>query len=187
MKLFRNAALGVVAGATVFVAYQTAALSQNDPPQSGEEQGHRPWGEHGGQMWHHGGRHDDGFGMGMDGGFGPALRQLDLTDEQRKSVHDIVDQARPDMQKIHEQMRNLLENFRRTLPDDPKYSAVIAQTTRDSQQLAASMVKEASELRTKIYGVLTKEQKARLPELMKDMGGHHKMREGRPGPEGESS
>jgi Spy/CpxP family protein refolding chaperone len=138
-------------------------------------------------MGHHGGPHGDGFGMGMDGGFGPVLRQLDLTDAQEKSVRDILTQARPDMQKMHEQMHSLIETFQRTLPDDPKYSSVVAQTTRDSQQLAASVVKQVSDLRTKIYAVLTPEQKSRLPELMKKMAEHHQMHHGMPRPEGEGS
>lgn len=187
MKQIRNVAFGVLVSAGVLVAYEVSALGQSEPPESGQDQAHRPWGEHGGPMGHHGGPHGDGFGMGMDGGFGPVLRQLDLTDAQEKSVRDILTQARPDMQKMHEQMHSLIETFQRTLPDDPKYSSVVAQTTRDSQQLAASVVKQVSDLRTKIYAVLTPEQKSRLPELMKKMAEHHQMHHGMPRPEGEGS
>jgi Spy/CpxP family protein refolding chaperone len=171
VKLIRNAAFGALAGAGLLLAYEIPALSQNDPAESSQDPMHRHWGEHGGAM----GRHGGGFGLGFDGGFGPALKQLDLTDGQQKSVRDILTQARPEMQKMHEQMHNLVETFRRTLPDDPKYSSVVAQTTRDSQQLAASMVRQVSDLRTKIYAVLTPEQKARLPGLMKNMEERHKM------------
>lgn len=170
LKLVRNGVLAVLLSAGVLVTYETSALGQNEPSTPPQDQSHRHWGEHGGSMGHHG----DAFGMGMDGGFGPVLHQLNLTDEQKKSVHGIFTDARPQMEKMHESLRSVIDTFQSTMPDDPKYAAAVAKASKDSQALAASMVQEASSLRTRVYSVLTPEQKARLPELMKQAAAERK-------------
>jgi Spy/CpxP family protein refolding chaperone len=157
LNLTRIVLLALVSSAGAAVAHESLALDETDSPRAWQGHGH-----------HHGGNHgDSGFGIGMSGGFGPALKQLNLTDEQRKSVESILSAARPEMQKMRTDMRNMVETFQNTLPDDPKYSAAIVHVTKESQQLAAALVKQVSEVRQEIYAVLTPEQKAKLPDLMK--------------------
>jgi Spy/CpxP family protein refolding chaperone len=169
LKLGRNVLLALVASAGVAVAYETFAVEQTDTPRAWQGHGH-----HHGEGFGHGG--EGAFGPGMIGGFGAALRQLDLTDDQKKNVHDIFDAAHPQMQKMRDDMHNMMNTFQNTLPDDPNYASVVAQVTSESQQLAASMVSEASDLKSKVYAVLTPEQKAKLPDVMKKMSAEHSKR-----------
>lgn len=170
----RNILLALVAsaGIAVAVAHESVAMEQTGSPSAWQGHGHH----------HHGGDYGDvGFGIGMSGGFGPALKQLNLTTEQQKSVDSILTAARPEMQKMRTDMHSMVETFQNTLPDDPKYAAVVTQATKESQQIAAALVKQVSDVRTKIYALLTPEQKARLPELMKQMSAErHERREPRP-------
>ena len=164
LQLLRNAALGVLAGAGVLVTCETSALSQNEPPDTSQSQPRHHWGDR--QGFAH---EDGGFGMAMDGGFGRALKQLNLSDEQKKSVQEIFAAARPEFDRVRESMHTMADSLGNAMPDDPNYASVVEQATRDSQQLAASMVKEASDLKTRLYGVLNADQKARLPEIMKQV------------------
>ncbi|HZF16608.1 MAG TPA: Spy/CpxP family protein refolding chaperone [Steroidobacteraceae bacterium] len=184
LKLVRNAVLGALLSGGVLVTYETSALSQDEPATTTpQDQPHRHWGDHGGNFGHR----PDAFGIGMDGGFGPALKQLDLTDEQKKSVHGIFEDARPRMQKLHESLRSMVDTFQGTMPDDPQYAAAVARATKDSQALAASMVQEASSLRTQVYSVLTPEQKARLPDLMKQAAAERKSQHHGPQPDADGA
>jgi Spy/CpxP family protein refolding chaperone len=168
LKLLRNAALGVLAGGGVLVAYETSALSQNEPTDTTQSQPRHHWGDHKGFA-----HYDGGFGMAMDGGFGRALKELNLSDDQKKSVQDIFTAARPEFDSMRQSMHTMVESLGNTMPDDPNYAAVVEQATRDSQQLAASMVKQASDLKTRLYGVLNADQKARLPAVIKQMQAEH--------------
>jgi Spy/CpxP family protein refolding chaperone len=169
LKLSRNVLLALVASAAVAVAYETFAVEQTDAPRAWQGHGH-----HHGEGYGHDG--EGAFGPGMISGFGAALRQLDLTDDQKKSVHDIFEAAHPQMQKMRDDMRNMVQTFQNILPDDPNYVSVVAQVSSESQQLAASMVSEASNLKSKVYAVLTPEQKATLPDVMKKMSAEHSKR-----------
>jgi Spy/CpxP family protein refolding chaperone len=160
--------LALVAGTGAIVASGSHAMEQTDAPHTWQ----------GRRYQHDGDRGDHEFGIGMNGAFGPALRRLDLTAEQQKSVATILDAARPDMQKMRDDMHGLVETLQNTFPDDPKYAASVKQVTAESQQLAGALVRQVSDLRTKIYAVLTPEQKARLPELMKEMSAGHQGRRG---------
>lgn len=172
MKPTRSILWGLVAGATIVAAY--AGVAWAHAGDDGSWQGH---GHHGGGM--HG---DFGPGPGeMFGGFGPALKQLNLTDAQRQSVHSIMAAEHPQMQKMHEQMHTMMQTFETTLPDDPNYAAVVAQATTQSQEMAAQMVKHMSDIRSQVYAVLTADQKKQLPGILKSIAAeraqmHEKMR-----------
>ena len=172
MKPTRSILWGLVAGATIVAAY--AGVAWAHAGDDGSWQGH---GHHGGGM--HG---DFGPGPGeMFGGFGPALKQLNLTDAQRQSVHSIMAAEHPQMQKMHEQMHTMLQTFETTLPDDPNYATVVAQATTQSQEMAAQMVKHMSDVRSQVYELLTADQKKQLPGILKSIAAeraqmHEKMR-----------
>ncbi|HEY7377383.1 MAG TPA: Spy/CpxP family protein refolding chaperone [Steroidobacteraceae bacterium] len=127
-------------------------------------------GDSAGGGWHgHGPGGDPLFGM-----FGPGLMgrmgdQLGLSSEQRQSIKGMLDAAKPGMQSLHESMRTNAEKLRSVQPDDPNYATVVAQVSQAAGELASRMVTEASQLRTQVYGVLNKEQKAKLPQLQAQM------------------
>jgi Spy/CpxP family protein refolding chaperone len=100
-------------------------------------------------------------GPGSRGAIGPhMLRQLDLTDDQKKQVRDILTQAFDSNKTTRAELRQLGEKRRQgTLSADEETRARTLH-----QEMRAAMT--ATE--TKIAGVLTAEQKARAAELRKD-------------------
>src|SRR5262245_3278172 len=120
--------------------------------------------------------HDHGPGPDMFGGgfFGPDVMgrmgdQLGLSAEQRQSIKSIFDAARPQMQSMRDTMHSNLDKLRSTQPDDPKYATVVAQVSQSASELASRMVTESSQVRSQVYALLTKEQKAKLPQIQAQM------------------
>ncbi len=108
----------------------------------------------GGNHWHHRG--------GMMGGFMlHALRQLNLTDAQKQSVHTILANARSQAQAERQSGGNA--NFAALAnPGDPNHAAAVeAMQTRMSARIQAQ---EA--VTQQIYGVLTADQKTQLTSLI---------------------
>jgi Spy/CpxP family protein refolding chaperone len=91
--------------------------------------------------------------------------QLGLSAEQRQSMKGIFDAARPQMQAMRDSMRTSAEKLRGTQPDDTNYATVVAQVSQSAAELASKMVTESSQVRSQVYGLLTKEQKAKLPQI----------------------
>ena len=100
-------------------------------------------------------------GPGAGGNFGPQLlRQLNLTDDQKKQVHAIVAQTFESNKATSEELRQLGEKRRQgTLSADDQARA----RTLHKEMRAAMAATEA-----KIAAMLTAEQKARVEELRKE-------------------
>jgi Spy/CpxP family protein refolding chaperone len=120
--------------------------------------------------------HDHGPGPDMFGGgflgpdvMGRAGDQLGLSAEQRQSIKAVFDAARPQMQTMRDTMHSNLEKLRSTQPDDPNYATVVAQVSQSASELASKMVTEGSQVRSQVYALLTKEQKAKLPQIQAQM------------------
>jgi Spy/CpxP family protein refolding chaperone len=133
---------------------------------------------------HEHGPGDDMFGPGFfgPGALGRMGDQLGLSAEQRQSIKAVFDAARPQMQSMHESMHSNIEKLRGTSPDDPNYANVVAQVSQSAAELASRMVTEGSQIRSQVYGLLTKEQKAKLPQIeaqMKDEA-HQRFQHHRP-------
>jgi Spy/CpxP family protein refolding chaperone len=128
----------------VALAQQPVPSAQNQPPGT---QATRPFGR----------REGRGFrrGPGPGGNFGPRLLSgLNLTDDQKKQVHAIIDQTFQSRKPEREELRQLGEKRRQgTLSADDQ-----ARARTLHQQMRASM----ADTETKIAGVLTAEQKANL-------------------------
>ncbi len=153
VKRFTTALLAVVVlgGATIAGA--------------GEQQHESGWSGH-----EHGPGPDAMFGAGFFGGDIARMGdQLGLSAEQRQSIKGIFDAARPQMQAMRESMRNQVDKLRGTQPDDPNYATVVAQVSQSAAELASKMVTDGSQLRSQVYGLLTKEQKAKLPQIEAQM------------------
>ncbi len=173
-----GAALLLAATAARFAA---AADPPPPPPPPGE---HGPW---------HGPEH----GPGMMPGLGEAMmiehlsEKLGLTPAQRDAVHKAVDEARPGFESLHKQMRKDVEKLARTRPDDPGYQALVASASQSASQTAGQIVLQASQLRSRVFGVLTPEQRDQVAKLqaehqarMKDgKHGEHGWHRGHPGPD----
>jgi len=142
--------------AAAFLACAGIAAAGDQPANGWSGHGHGPGGDH-------------LFGFYGPDSINQMADQLGLSSEQRQSIKGILDAARPQMQTMHESMRTDAEKLRAIQPDDPNYATVVAQVSQAAGDLASRMVTEGSQLRSQVYGLLTKEQKARLPQIQAQM------------------
>lgn len=122
---------------------------------------------------------------GPMGGFMPPMmmmghlaEKLGLSAEQKTAVHKALDEARPGFESLHEQMRGDIDRLRHTRPDDPAYQGLVASASQSASQTAAQMVLQASQLRSRLFGILTPAQRDQLVKLEAEHAEH--MREGHP-------
>jgi len=91
--------------------------------------------------------------------------RLALSDEQRRALQRVLEEARPRFEQLHRQMRGDMELLERTRPDDGAFQGVVASATQSASQTAAQMVLEGSQLRSRIYGTLAPAQREQLAAL----------------------
>lgn len=107
------------------------------------------------EMMHHGMRHGGPFLM--------AVHQLDLTADQKKQIHDIVEksreQARANMTAHKDQFMGMMN------PGDANYANAV-QAAKDA---AVARIEQMSKDNTEIYNLLTDKQKAELPKVLEKM------------------
>lgn len=129
-----------------------------------------------GQRGHcHGARHEWSSGHGHRGfekhGMQRLMRKLDLSDQQRNQVRDIMKKSRPQMHALRTQMRDNQRRLMDVNPDDPNYSNIVAQVSQANGQAMTQMIQLRSQLRAEMYKVFTPEQRQKLQEM------RHKWRE----------
>lgn len=121
--------------------------------------GHGPmhYGPYGGPYGH----------RGMMGHLSYLAEELELSDEQRKSIRDILDKTRAqardlgdEMGKVRDQMDDLL--------DDKGYGADFDKLARREGELIGQMIILRAKTHAQIEGVLTPEQKERLRDYGDD-------------------
>jgi Spy/CpxP family protein refolding chaperone len=121
-------------------------------------------------------------GPGPGGNFGPRLlEQLNLTDDQKKQIHTVIEQTFASNKVTREELRQLGDKRRQgTLSADDEARARILH-----QQIRASM----GDTEMKIAAVLTADQKAKVEQLIKERkteferpGGRRRGGPGQPGP-----
>jgi Spy/CpxP family protein refolding chaperone len=108
-------------------------------------------------------------GAMMEGPFFHAIHQLNLTAEQQTTVHGYLETAR---QQSRASVASQLDSTALANPGDPNYLAAI--TT--AKNAAAARIQQQSELQVQIYGLLTPEQQAKLPQVLADMKAQHEQR-----------
>ncbi len=113
---------------------------------------------------------EHGPGAMMPGMWPPMMmahmaQRLGLTAEQKLAIHKSMDDARPGLEALHQQMRQDFELLARTRPDDATYQGVVASASQSASQNASQFVLQASQLRSRIYGVLTPTQRDQLMKL----------------------
>ncbi len=149
-----GAALLLVATATGFAL----AADRAPTPTSGERaEGHGHWRGHPPGMMMPG----PGSAMMIE----HMADKLGLTTQQRESVHKALEEARPGFESLHEQARKDLEQLASTRPDDAGYQARVASASQSAGQTASQMVLQASQLRSRVFGVLTPAQRDQATAL----------------------
>ena len=148
---FFAACVAIVLSAVVGYAQQQPNPDQNQAPETNQRQ--RPFGP----------REGRGFrrGPGRDGMFGPeVLRQLNLTEDQQKQIHTIIQQNFESTKTQRDELRQLGE--KRSQGTLTAEEEARARTLRE--QLQSSM----KESQSKIAALLTADQKTKLEEIMKE-------------------
>lgn len=110
-----------------------------------------------------------GFGPGPFAG-GPDLAlklehmadHLDLTDEQRASVKNILQAAKPEIEAVRDQARANHEAIQSLDPADPAYEAQLNNIALSNGELATTGTLLAVRVRSEVQAVLTEEQIAKL-------------------------
>jgi periplasmic protein CpxP/Spy len=145
-KIVKRVAAGVLA-LSVSGVLVTATLAAHQEP--GEDGGQRRFGH-----MHR------GFG-----GFGLALRQLDLTDAQREQVQSIFEQNRDEIRAAGEKLRTA----RRALYDAASAGSVDEAAIRTAAEALANAEAEAAinhaRVHAQVWQILTPEQQAKAKEL----------------------
>jgi Spy/CpxP family protein refolding chaperone len=89
-----------------------------------------------------------------------AFKQLNLTEAQQQSVHTILANARK--QFTAERQANAPNFTALSNPGDPNYAAALAA----AKTAAANRVQEIGDIKQQLYGVLTPQQQAQLPQVL---------------------
>lgn len=120
-------------------------------------------------------------GPGPGGGFGPGvMRELNLTDDQRKQVRSIIEQTFTGNKAVREELQQLAEKRR--------LDTLTAEDQARARTLHEQMQASMKETETKLAAILTPEQKAKAEELIKErkanfapFGGRPRGLRGQPG------
>lgn len=95
-----------------------------------------------------------------------AIHQLNLTADQLATIKSYEETARQQAKtNVAAKLDiNILSN-----PGDPSYATAIAA----AKVAAANRIQKLSDLEVQIYGVLSSDQRARLPQVLADMKANH--------------
>lgn len=102
------------------------------------------------------------------------VEKLDLSDSQRTNIRSLMDASKAEREAMRNEHREVMQASMRTLPDDPSYAALVEKR----KQLASQGIQQRSDLNSKIYAVLTPEQKAKVPRLIEESRSNMKERRG---------
>jgi Spy/CpxP family protein refolding chaperone len=97
-----------------------------------------------------------------DGAMHRLLRHLDLSTEQQAHVKAIHESLMPRAEALHAAVRRNRDALATTPPTDPAYTALLEESKAD----AAQAIQLRADAWTQVYGVLTPEQRAKLPDLL---------------------
>ena len=152
------ASVGLAGGV---VAATTSDSGTNAPPAQDAHDGYNRDGynrEHG---WHdRGHRGHRGHFRRAHFLLGGALRRLNLTDDQRAQVRQILSSARS---QAASQRQSVAQNFAALHnPGDPNYASAL----QAAQTRASNRVAQRSQIDKQIYSVLTPAQKSQLPQVL---------------------
>ncbi|MES1192068.1 MAG: Spy/CpxP family protein refolding chaperone [Steroidobacter sp.] len=121
------------------------------------------------QMMHHG-MAEHGPMMMHDRPFLMAVHQLDLTADQKKQIHDIMEKSEAQMKANRAAHKDEFSGLMN--PGDPNYASAV-QAMKDA---AVAHIEQMSNDNTQIYGLLTDKQKAELPKVLEKMKARAKER-----------
>ena len=179
----RNIILTITAA--IVIAAPGALFAQGTP---GGGNGQGPCGNGngpGGGAWGHGPQ-GGGFGGGPGNGLGifdrmlPRLADtLELTDDQLTQIEAILDDARPEIEDLADQLQAGREAYREAHPDPANFDESAFRThAAEQSQIQIELMALTQSTRAKAFAVLTPEQLAQLEEMRGNFGKRFKRHPG---------
>jgi Spy/CpxP family protein refolding chaperone len=140
---------------------------------------------HGLQGIHGQGPHGRGERRGP-GPFGPGMvehmaRELNLTSEQQTQIKALLDAAHATEEPRHAKMQELHKQLEEVTANGQFDEAKVRAIANEQAQLMADSMVEHERMKSKVYGILTVEQRTKADEMHK-RGGPHGHRPGPPPP-----
>ena len=119
-----------------------------------------------------------GMGQGMGPGHGEMLehitRVLNLTDAQKQQVKAIVDSTESIAKDIHAKLEENHKQLAAATANGQFDEAQVRTLANQKGQLEADMTVEHLRAMSKVYAILTPEQRVKAEEMHKHMGGPRK-------------
>lgn len=157
MKAIRIFVAGtLVSGAVLVAASLPLAVARAAPQAADVAAGPSTPGD-GMAYGHPGHRHGWGLARGYS--------KLGLSADQQAAVKSILEAARPGLKSLHQQMRENSLKLRQTTPDDPNFASIANEVSQTHGTLSTQLVAQMSDVRSKLYAVLTPAQKTQLAAL----------------------
>ena len=107
--------------------------------------------------------HGGTMGRGADGALMQVMHELALSDAQKQQIHTLVHTAHNQWQS--QEGSGLSDLAALGNPGDPNHATAV----QSAQRRAAQRIQDWSDLELQIYGVLTTDQRARLPQLLAEL------------------
>ncbi len=108
-----------------------------------------------------------GFGKGKGHEMGMPLRGLDLTEEQKAKVREIVDQSRSSVDPLKQQMRDGRAKLAELSQSGSFDQAQVEALASEQGKSMAGLIVEKQKTRAAIFSLLTDEQKVKAAEVHK--------------------
>jgi protein CpxP len=122
-------------------------------------------------------RREHGRGPGHGDMLEHMARELNLTDAQKQQVKAIFESTESSAQGIHAKLEEVHKQIDAATANGQFDEAQVRTLANQQAQLEADMLVEHLRAKSKVYGILTPEQRVKAEEMHKHMGPHR-----RPGP-----
>ncbi len=121
------------------------------------------------------------------GPFGPGMvehmaKALGLTSDQQTQIKTLIETAHTAAEPKHARLQELRKQLDEVTANGQFDEAKARAIANEQAQLMADQMVEHERMKSKIYGLLTAEQRAKADELHKRGGGPHGHRHGPPPP-----
>lgn len=100
--------------------------------------------------------------------------EIGLTPQQRGKLTEHAATARPEMNKLRQELREQRRVLQELSPGDPKYAAVSAEAAKRIGELASRLAQQGIQLRSKVWAELTPEQRTKALSLRDQMKARRK-------------
>ena len=110
-----------------------------------------------------------GFG-GPEEMIGRMAEHLDLDEQQRQQVENVMQAAKPEFESLRERANANRQAVRALDVNDPDYGSMLQNLSAESGEIAADLTLLTGRVRADVHGILTVEQQQKLDERMAEFG-----------------